>query len=426
MVLAAPALARAQEAAGAPITSTGAGTDVAVSSDYDRGHNTGVQDTPRPAYEALGLPLGAFMVYPKISLTGTYDDNVFALPTHKEGDFSFDVAPELDLQSTWSRNALSAYVRVDEDAYARLTSQDTTQYGAGVAGKLELGSEYNNTAGLDFGHFTLPQNVANNFGLASTPIEYNYTAFNDTITAKYNRIRLSLRFDDQDFQYQNAETAGGATVFVEDQSHNDEILTGRVEFALSPDTALDVEAQGNHRGYGAGSLTTPTFSSSGYQINGGANFDITHLIRGEFQLGYFSQSYVAAAFRPVQGLSANARVEWFPTQLTTVTFTAARENDPSQSFDSAGFVDSRVALNVDHELLRNLILSGNLNVAYNQYVGVDRNDTLYGGGVSASWLITRHVGVKFAYAYTDQRSIGTQLGTSFTDNRGTLSLVLQY
>jgi hypothetical protein len=76
--------------------------------------------------------------------------------------------------------------------------------------------------------------------------------------------------------------------------------------------------------------------------------------------------------------------------------------------------------------LRNLILSGNLNVAYNQYVGVDRNDTLYGGGVSASWLITRHVGVKFAYAYTDQRSIGTQLGTSFTDNRGTLSLVLQY
>jgi hypothetical protein len=424
--IALPMLARAQEAAGAPIGTAGADTTAAVSSTYDRGHNEGVVDAPRPSYEALGIRAGAFLIYPKVALTGDYDDNIFAVQSGVVGDFIFDVAPEVDVQSNWSRNAVTAYVRLDQDAYAHYSDQDTTQYAVGGSGKLQFGAASDNTASVDYGHYALPRNISNNFGDSEKPLEYDYVDFKDQLTLQFNRVRASLRFDDQDTTFENGQTAGGAAVIVSNESHNDQILTGRVEYALSPDAAVDVEAEGNHRDYGSASPATPfPFTSSGYQINAGANFDFTRLIRGQFQIGYLSENYASSAFKPVQGLSGNMRIEWFPTRLTTLTFTASRDVGPSLDIGSAGYVGSRFGVEAQHSLLRNLILAGNLGIAYNQDIGIDRNDTVVDAGVSANWLISRHIGVKFAYAYANQKSVGIAAGNSFVDNRGTLSLILQ-
>lgn len=420
-----PGVGRAQEAANAPISTADYGSNTVDSSTYDRGRNVGVLERPHPEYEAIGVHAGGFTIYPRVTLSGTYDDNVFAAQTGASGDFIFDVAPQLDIQSNWSRNALSAYVRLDQSAYARFSGQDTTQVSAGLAGKLQFGDNYM-AGGADFGHFVLPRAYSNNFGAPAAPIAYDYAALNDEVVARFTRIRLSLRFVDQDYRYHNGATATGGVVFVQNESHNDQLLTGKLEVALTPDAALDFQAQGNHRGYGPGSVAVPfTLTSSGYQLNVGANFDITHLIRGEFQIGYLSQTYVAPVFKPVRGVSGKVQLEWFPTQLTTVTFLARRDIGDSQVVGSAGFLGSSASARVDHELLRNLILSGDLSIAYDQNIGINRNDTVYGAGFSANWLLTRHVGVKFAYVYADQRSVGTAAGATFVDNRGTVSLVLQ-
>jgi hypothetical protein len=424
--LAAPTAVRAQEAAGAPITTGDQGTNALDSDTYDRGRNVGVLDRQRPDYQAIGFRAGGFTIFPKVTLTGVYDDNVLAAQNGAVGDFIFDVAPEIAIQSNWSRNSLSAYVRLDQDAYARLSSQDTTQYGAGVAGKLQFGDASSMVGGVDYGHFVLPRSVSNNFGASSHPIPYDYVALNDKLTAQFTRFRLSLKIEDLDYRYQNGTTSGGTVVFLQNESHNDAILTGKAEFALSPDAAVYVQAQGNYRGYQLAPPVVPfTLTSSGYQVSAGANFDITHLIRGEFELGYLSQTYVSPLFKPVQGLAGKAQIEWFPTQLTTVTFLASREIGDSQVVGSAGYIGSKLSARVDHELLRNLILSGDLSAGYAQNIGIDRNDTLLGAAFSARWLITRHVGVTFAYAYSDQRSVGTAAGPVFVDNRGTVSLVLQ-
>jgi len=417
-------LAHAQESQGGPISSNPADTNALDSDTFDRGRNIGVQDRPRPDYQAVGILAGGFTIYPKVVMTADYDDNIFAVQHGAVGDFIFDAVPEIDVQSNWSRNALSAYARLDQDAYAHYSSQDTTQYEFGVAGKLQFG-ESAMTGGLDYGRSALPQYLSNDFGSPLKPIQYDVTKLNDELSTQFTRIRLALKVEDQDYQYQNTAGSGG-TVFAASESHNDVIVTGTAEFALTPDAALQFQAQGNHRGYGEVSPTVPlVLTSSGYQITAGANFDLTHLIRGEFQIGYLSQTYVSGAFKPVEGISGKAQLQWFPTQLTTVTFLASRDVGDAQVVGSAGYIGSNVSARVDHELLRNLILSGSLSGSYFQNVGIARNDTLIGAGLSANWLITRHVGVKFAYAYTDQRSVGSAAGNTFADNRATVSLVLQ-
>jgi hypothetical protein len=393
---------------------------------FNRGQNVSVRQRPRPDYQAAGIHVGGFMIFPKITGSVGYDDNIYALQSHAVGDTIFTVAPEIDVQSTWSRNALAAYVRASQDWYVTHSSENATQYGAGIDGKFEFG-ESTLTGGVDYGHYVLPRSAANNGILSKNRIGYDYTALNAQLSHTFNRLRLSGRADYQIYDYQNGRTAGGALVFQKDQNRKVATFIGRAEYAVSPDTAIFVAGAYNDRQY---DFNPPTVlysrDSSGYDIGGGANFDLSHLLRGEIQLGYLNQHYRSPLFKPISGLSAKAQLEWFATQLTSVTATAFRSVGDSGIINSAGYLTTVGGLQVDHELLRNVILTGNASIGHDQYYGISRIDDHWGLGASANWLVTRRLGLTLAYGHSNQQSSGAQKGPSFSDNRVSLSAVVQF
>ncbi len=54
--------------------------------------DVGVMDRARPAYDAKGIPLGGFRLFPSLDVVGTYDDNVFRLPTGQSDYFFYGSA----------------------------------------------------------------------------------------------------------------------------------------------------------------------------------------------------------------------------------------------------------------------------------------------------------------------------------------------
>jgi hypothetical protein len=60
-------------------------------------------------YEPLGVRAGAFIFYPAIEFIGGYDSNPNQVPNGKAAAFGI-VAPELRMQSDWSRHQLKANV----------------------------------------------------------------------------------------------------------------------------------------------------------------------------------------------------------------------------------------------------------------------------------------------------------------------------
>jgi hypothetical protein len=265
---------------------------------FDRGENVSVLGRPRPEYQAEGLHLGGFMVYPKVTASLAYDDNIYALQSGAVGDEIFTVAPEVDFQSTWSRNSLAGYIRAAQNEYFHYTSEDTTEYGAGLSGKYEFGNassgEATLTGSVDWGHYALPRSAENTGSqLSKNPIMYDYTALDSQLSDTFNRLRVSGRVDYQLYDYFNGETPGGDLVFEQNLNHADTTFTGKAEYAVSPNTALFLAAAYNLKNY---QLSPPAVAynsnSQGYNIAGGVNFDITHLIRGELQLGYLHQQYV--------------------------------------------------------------------------------------------------------------------------------------
>jgi hypothetical protein len=401
-------------------------TNSVDSESFDRGRNVSVRQRPRPEYDAIGLQVGGFMVYPKTVVGLAYDDNIFAVQKGALGDEIFTVAPEVDFQSTWSRNALSGYARISRDQNFRFATESATQYGAGINGKYEFGQSYL-TGGIDYGHYVLPRSASNNVGFSKDRIPFDYEDLNAQLVHEFTRLRISARVDDQLYDYQNGKTNAGAIVFEQDENRSVTTVAAKAEYAISPDAAVLIVASGNQRSYELNPPRVPfTRDSSGYEVDVGANFDISHLMRGELQIGYLDQHYESILFKDIEGLSAKAQLEWFPTQLTTVTLAGSRAVGDAGIVNSAGFLSSNASAQIDHELLRNLILSGNLSYGDDQYNGIDRTDIRGGAGVSAHWLLNRNLGLTFAYNYSNQQSSGVNRGISFIDNRLSISSVVQF
>ncbi|QTC91466.1 outer membrane beta-barrel protein [Brevundimonas goettingensis] len=394
---------------------------------FARDRSVAVRDRPHPEYEAMGLPMGGFTVYPKLDIIGEYNDNVFATATGAVDDVILRLRPEIAVSTDWNRSSITAYARSTISQYAEYDSENTTDYDLGGAARLDVSRAMNIVGGASFGHQSEPRTTASSGSQSEKPIEYDVASGYIAATRTSGRVKMSGRADIRDFDYEDGYTSAGVVVDQDDRDRTNTSFTGRVDVALSPATALFVQATANDRDYDLPStLTTAARDSSGYEILAGANFELGAVARGEIAAGYIEQNFDESVYKDLSGLGARASLEWFPTQLTTVTFTGARTIEDSAIIGSGGYVSTNLAVQVDHELQRNVILSGQVTYGNDDYDGIDRTDKRFGAQASATYLINRHLGASVAVSHYEQSSDGADNGVSFDMNKLMVSLVTQF
>src|SRR6202012_4164459 len=97
----------------------------------------GVMDRPRPEYDAKGIPLGGFRLFPTLGVTANYDDNVFRQPDG-QSDWYFEETPELRLESQWGRHFFEVYAGADNYDYSKNSRLNLTDWTAGLDGRYDL------------------------------------------------------------------------------------------------------------------------------------------------------------------------------------------------------------------------------------------------------------------------------------------------
>src|SRR5690349_4121111 len=86
----------------------------------------GVLDRARPEYDALGLPVGSFLLFPTFAAGASFDDNIFRNPGASASDTFWTFSPRLDLRSQWSQDLLQVYGQADGYAYDTHGSESRT------------------------------------------------------------------------------------------------------------------------------------------------------------------------------------------------------------------------------------------------------------------------------------------------------------
>lgn len=341
----------------------------AISFDYKRGRNESVLDRSRPMYQPLGIPAGGFTLYPALSVTSGYDNNVYQAPTaNKVGDGLVALNPSLNVQSNWSRNSLTFDGAGTITRYFQESPRNENGWTTGVQGRLDIGGDDTFTLGARTSQIYESQFSGAALQNVRSSVPFQLSLARAVADFRFSRLRTVLSGDYSDFNYKTVTAADG-TPF--DQSSRDRGIAraiGHVEYGLTPDTGLFGEVSYTNTSY-----RTQLFpgvanrSSNQFQVLAGLSTDVTELLRGSIGVGYIDRSYDAAIYRRVSGLSFNGKIEYFPSQLTTITLSGRRLVDDASLIGTSGFFATLGAIRLDHELLRNVLLNIGADVERDDY-----------------------------------------------------------
>lgn len=364
-----------------------------------------VTERARPGYDAAGIRAGGFMVYPTASVTEAYNDNIFATSNNETDDFITTLAARVAVNSTWSRHALNLNAGLSQDFYADSTDEDRFDWDIGASGTLDVTSATSLTGALAYAQRHEDRGDPSSPAAANEPIEYNLFTGNAALAQNFARMTATVGGEYRNYNYDDSSTSGGVPIDQDFRDREEYYERVRLAYNVSPDTNIFVEGQLDQREY---DLQPPvvgvTRDSDGWQVVVGSEFRLTNLAQGGAYIGYQERDYDEATFADTDGLAYGANIDWFVTPLTTVTFTADQSVQETTVGGASGFDRQVFGVNVDHELMRNLILSGGASYGNNDFNSNPREDDLLGASAGLLYLMNRNVDVGLRYTFEDRDS----------------------
>ncbi len=373
-----------------------------------------VTDRPQPEYDPRAVRVGTFEAQPEIRFSSGITDNLFATSTNETDDTFVGFSPSLDLRSTWARHALAFDATLDHLEYSDVSSESRTNFGVGANGRLDASASLSLVGALQLRDLTEPRSNIASVQNAAEPVEFTSTGGEAGFDYQSGRVKLRGRLAYQSFDFDDIELNGGLIQDQDFRDHDETIVSGRASFAVERDWALFIEAIHAQYDYDPPSIFNAfnrDYQSSIVRV--GADFELTSLLRGDIGAGYQLTEYDDPFFENVEGVSVAGNLQWFVTQLTTVTAGVSRDViDPGLVLSNAA-VESSILLRADHELRRNFILTGETRFTNFDFESIARDDDRFSAKFGATWKINPNMWLDGSYELTDQSS-NVQ---DFTENR---------
>ena len=203
-------------------------------------------------------------------------------------------------------------------------------------------------------------------------------------------------------------------------------MTAQGEYAFSPSLAAYV--QGNY------SVTKydlplangqPNRDSKSRRIIAGVNLDLSRLLRGTIGVGYMWRNYDSPIYRDINGFSVEAKLEYFPTQLTTFTVDLRRRLSDSILGTSRAFFDNRIGVKVDHSMRQNVIVTAEAQYGVQDYIGSDSKTDIFSISGGLDYALSRSVSINTSVRYWDRKKTDLGLASHYGEFQGDVGLTIQ-
>lgn len=381
----------------------------AFAQDAQRG--VGVADRERPDYDPIGIRAGGFIIYPSVTGSVEFTDNLFRQPTNEEDDTVFAVTPEVLVESQWSRHALNFQAALTTNAHSNNDSDDVTDYSVGADGRIDVTRDTFLTANAGYRVYHEDRGSPDLPSAAAEPSEVEEFTAGASLTHRFNRLTLrpGVIYTDSDYDDVGLLPPLGGQLNNDDRDRDEVVASLRASYEVSP--AFQVFGEGRYRdtsydnfddNLGGGGVAKR--DSDGYDALVGTSFDLGAVARGEVAVGYTEQDYDSALIPEIDGFIYEAGVQWFVTDLTTVNIGGARNVEETTINNAAGYLATSVSLGVDHELRRNILVGADGFYSNSEYEGINRDDDVYGIGVDGTYLLNRNFSVSLEYDFETRES----------------------
>ncbi len=362
-------------------------------------------DPEKEAYKPIGVGVGSFRLFPTLTIYGLYDDNVYNTNVDEVSSALFRFTPQAVLQSDWSRHELKLTAGADIYQYADASSENRVDFRTRLDGRIDVTRPFRIllNAGYEIRHEE--RGSADALAGAAEPTEYDIIPLGlkfDYLASRFG-VRVELGYND--FRWADTKLIALPSVDNSDRDRTDFTATLKLRYEFSPGYKAFVSATYLDRNYDLGfDRNGQNRDASGAYYDAGVSFELSRLLTGEVFAGYSSFDFADPAFPSASGFDYGAALIWYPTELTTVRFDARRSLETTTLINVGGVYTGLLALSVDHELMRNVVLGLELSYADEQFEGIDRTDQTYGVRVSGEYKLNRNYALGVHYQYRDRSS----------------------
>ncbi len=388
--------------------------------------DVGVMDRARPAYDAKGVPLGGFRLFPTVDVLSTYDDNIFRTNT-PVSDWFFTVSPAARIQSQWGRHFVELYGGLNNYSYVENTGENLTDWRVGADGRLDISRAAYVTANASYAQqhelWSSPNNLE---GFQAAPNRY-YQVHTDLVAVyRPNRLSFKLAGSFDKYNWTKTPTFGNGFLNNADRDQNEYQAYTQVSYDFSPgysgylklsydqrDFAFSSDRAGYHR------------SSHGYHADGGVNLQISHLLAGEVYVGYLQQFFpqnVLTPLKNVSGFDFGAELNYFATPLLTLHLTGKRTLDDVVLAGASVADNKNIGVSGDYEFRPNVILQARATYTDARYTGIAQSESYPGVGVGVKYLLNRYATFNLNYYYSNRST--NVAASEYTDNTVSAGLSL--
>ncbi|MCG7361538.1 outer membrane beta-barrel protein [Roseomonas sp. ACRSG] len=369
----------------------------------------------RPDYEPAGVRLGGFRLDGRAEAGLGYSDNLAPTAPERLTGIFLQESTQLSLASDWTRHAVAVSASQATRRHPDAGSLDWTDYQVGLMGRYDIGRAssvslgYSHIRGhLEVTDFDVQQSTLNR------PLPFDSDVLSVAGTAAFNRITLGASAEYRTVRYEGNDAAfldDAAFPFrAADDGRDYDRTTGEVSAAYSFLPGRDVMVIARVTDISYLHTAQESRDSLTWEALAGIRYDLTGLWGFRIAVGYRHRDYEDPTLRNRSSPAFEGQILYLPTQLTTVTLTAQRSIEESTRATNVSYTRTLVRLNVDHELLRNVILSAELRGEHRKYDRESQSVTDAVGILSAQFILNRRVSLLASYQRYErlQASAGIQ------------------
>lgn len=355
----------------------------------------------RPAWDPAGIGgSGGFTLFPSIEFSMARDDNVYRQSEDEIGDTVRIFRPRIFGASRWSRHEFFLDAGMEQSYFANRESENVVNWFSAIGGRVDVTRDAWMRADLTFRKLHEERGDPESPYTALEPVSRKMADVSVEAFRRLNRLSFGIEGRYVGLAYEDAvDGVTGRTLVQNDRDRGEREISARVGLEVTPRNEIFLRSTSFSRRYdrpqGDDGFVR---DSDGSETVLGMRMDLGVLLAGELFAGFRKQSYDRDERLPeVDGISYGGALTWNVTPLTTVRGEARRTVNESALRQASGYLASTLNFSLDHELLRNVLIGGDIGLTENEYVGIRREDEILTGTARAIWKFNRNTEATLGY-----------------------------
>lgn len=332
-----------------------------------------------------GVSVGSFRLDAGLTVTETFDDNIFATRTGRINDRITTVAPFATLRSDWERHALGFDASAAFGRYDEFSSEDYDDFSVGADGRFDLSGESNVFGGARFSRRHEERESPDAVNGTEPTIFDDIEAHAGTFQ-QFGPVTLRLGGTYERLDFQDVAAAVGE---INNDDRDRDIFEAGTRLGYVVDRMFEpfVQAALNWRRYDE-QIDDFGFDrdSRGLGVAAGVRINLGRGLSGEALVGYLHQSYTDGRFSDVDTFDVGALLSWRPLPGTRFNLSLDRTIEETTLAGASGYLNTAVRLSIEHAITQSFILGLSSSYAHADYQSVDRTDALTSFGAELRYF----------------------------------------